>query len=124
MTDQAPAYATPDDGLAAIIAHGNRSYRSYRSAEPYQRGPNWFKTGDGSKISVIAGWGTYCRPRPDWPTEWGGVAADYAGPYRAVEAWLPGHDDPEEIDVDDLRAWIAEHGGLVAGPTDSESDLS
>lgn len=118
-----PASTTPDDGLAAIIERGNRHYP--RAGDPSSwRGPNWFKTGDGSKISVIAGWGTYCQPRPDWPAKWGGAPADYAGPFRAVEAWLPGQDDPEAIDVDDLRAWIAEHGGLVAGPVDAEAQLS
>ena len=125
MTDSQGASAaevTPDQGLEAIIQHGNRHYpRDYDVTR--WRGPNWFKTGDGSKISVIAGWGTYCHPRPDWPSEWGGVDKMYAGPYQAVEAWLPDEDDPRQIDVAELREWIAAHGGLVDGPADTESSL-
>lgn len=121
MPDTPTPSAAAESGLDEIIAHGNRFY--YRSRDPYRRGPNWFRTADGSHLSVVAGWGTYCSPRPDWPADWGGVAADYEGPFTAVEAWLPGHDDPESIDVDDLRKWIAEHGGLVAGPMKSEGEL-
>lgn len=108
--------------LDQIIRSGNRFH--WKMGDDYRIGDNWFLTGDGSRISVIAGWGTYCSPRPGWPLEWGGAAEDYEGPFDRVEAWLPEHSDPESTDVTGLREWIAAHGGLVAGPVGTESDLS
>lgn len=72
---------SPEAAFDAIIEHGNR-FR-YRSNEQHRDGANWFSTGDGSRISVIAGWGTYCSPRPG---PLGGVPEDYEGPFTSVEA--------------------------------------
>lgn len=127
-----PQAATPMEALQQIFKHGNR-FRWNVADKEMRRGANWFLTGDGTKISVIAGWGTYCSPRPDFL----GENVGYEGPYATVEAWLPktevtcptcGHtettdDQPASISVPELLAWIEDHGGLVAGPAFSERDL-
>lgn len=59
--------------LEQIIAHGNRG----EGAKFWTR-DNWITCADGTRISVIAGWGAYCSPSGD---------GDYPGPYTRVEAW-------------------------------------
>ena len=78
---------------------------------------------DGTQLSVIAGYGAYCSPRPGWERESGGlVADDYPGPYVSVEVmplnvpmpdgWGDGIDSVAGwIPVDDVRAFIELHGG-------------
>lgn len=108
--------------LEAIIAHGNRD-ADYRSTRP-----NSITCKDGFRLSVIAGNGTYCDPRPDW---FNGVPADYAGPYTHVEVgfpserpepwadwveWCESPDNPTgtvygQVPVDAVRALIDSHGG-------------
>ncbi len=69
--------------LEAIIAHGN-------NAPDFRRiGPNRITCTDGFSVSVLAGAGCYCTPRPDyWPFE-GGIAREYSGPYSEVEVGFP-----------------------------------
>src|SRR5690606_22160819 len=84
-------FATPDDHtdrsimtlLDSIINRGNRSIR------PGVRGNNRVVCRDGFRMSVIAGAGTDCTPRPDWPAVAGEVPADYPGPYTHVEVGYP-----------------------------------
>ena len=84
---------------------------------------------DGFSLSVIAGYGTYCSPRPG---DDDGVAEDYSGPYTLVEVGYPSQrpepwdgrwsercDDPEEptssvygyVPVEWVRDLIESHGG-------------
>lgn len=80
-----------------IIANGNRGHGHAR--EP---GDSGIRCADGFTLSVIAGGGTYCTPRPtlcshpliEGPIEgpWLGMttkSCDYAGPYDAVEVGFP-----------------------------------
>ena len=76
-------------------------------------------------LSVIAGGGTYCYPRPGYctcpleaygmepisPSDDGDVPHDYPGPYVGVEVWLEGADKPESMSADTVRAIVAAHGG-------------
>ena len=111
--------------LDHIAAHGNRSSR------PGGRGDNTIVCRDGFKLSVIAGQGTYCTPRPDWPFADNPVPADYPGPYTHVEVGYPSQrpepwaewaqyaEDPEKptgtvyayVPVEMVRALVAAHGG-------------
>ena len=118
--------------LEDIIAHGNRGHRP--------RGDSHISCADGTVLSVIAGGGTYCQPSPaycscgfaaslpDWdadfhtPAPWE-VAHDYPGPYTHVEVMLIEGEAPEgwfandsvdTIAVEDVRAFIAAHGGEAA----------
>lgn len=79
-----------------IIATGNRGHRMVDN--------NWIECVDGFRLSVLAGGGTYCTPRPVfcschfdlgfeplepglfWPHE---VVHDYPGPYTHVEVGFP-----------------------------------
>src|SRR6478609_3281407 len=101
--------------LEEIIAHGNRA--AFNPAATYSErrkndAPNWLRLGDGTVISVIAGWGTYCSPTPgDSPYD--DVPEDYPGPYTHVEAWLPSQSDPRRYRVSYLRGYVTKHGGVV-----------
>ena len=110
--------------LETIIAHGNRGRAKF--------GDNKIACKDGFTLSVIAGRGTYCIPRPGWPFGEPRVPNDYPGPYTAVEVGFPSErpepwdewvkyiDSPEDdptgtvygyVPVDMVRALIAAHGG-------------
>lgn len=85
---------------------------------------------DGFSMSVIAGSGTYCAPRPGQAT---GTPYDYEGPFAAVEVGYPSErpepwsdwaeycEDPGEptntvygyVPVAMVRALIDLHGGEV-----------
>lgn len=110
-----------------IVAAGNR---------PHGTTPNRITCADGFTLSVIAGPGVYCTPRPalldalpdglvsDAPR-------DYLGPYTAVEVGFPSarpepwaewsqraedEDEPTStvygyVPVDMVRALIESHGG-------------
>lgn len=73
--------------LDAIAAHGNQ----HRMRPPYdlpagaEKG-NWITCVDGFKVSVLAGEGAYCDPRPGWLDD---TPADYSGPYTEVEVGFP-----------------------------------
>lgn len=115
--------------LEAIIAHGNRP--AFHPGEPFTRGENVVRCADGFKVSVVAGVGCYCSPRPDWPLEWGGVDEDYPGPYTHVEVgypsvrpqpwgkWRRWAEDPNaptgtvysQVPVAAVRRLVAAHGG-------------
>lgn len=115
--------------LEAIIAEGDRGPNHERI------NPNWITCVDGFRLSVIAGMGCYCAPRPDWPFE-DGAAEDYAGPYTHVEVgfpserpqpwddwaeWCESPDDPTgtvyaRVPVDAVRALVVSHGGEADVP--------
>ncbi|MBB1483290.1 hypothetical protein H5392_05350 [Tessaracoccus sp. MC1865] len=111
--------------LDEIAAHGNRGHH-----HGYQRNNNDILCMDGTVISVIAGNGTWSKPTPAFclcatgegdgtvqGTD-GVVDCDYPGPYDYVEVRT---DHPELTDsgelkcfgipVEDLRAWVIQHGG-------------
>lgn len=82
--------------LEDIIAHGNRGHLRLRHPDSVIQCP------DGFSVSVVAGGGTYCAPRPvlcacglyeDGAHELsrlpGEVAHDYPGPYTDVEVGFP-----------------------------------
>lgn len=49
--------------------------------------PSWIECADGFKMSVIAGWGTYCTPRPD---NFDGPDDDEPyGPFTHLEVGFP-----------------------------------
>lgn len=117
--------------LERIIANGNRSFdfndRSRRTASE-------IGCADGFGLSVIAGEGTYCSPRPDRYGVLGHVPGDYPGPYSAVEVgfptarpepwdrWQEFCEEPEcptdtvygYVPVALVRELVAAHGGEVA----------
>lgn len=116
--------------LEQIVAAGNR---------PHGTIPNRITCADGFTLSVIAGPGVYCTPRPalldNLPD---GLVSDapkdYPGPYTAVEVgfpsarpepwsdWSQRAEDEEEptstvygyVPVEMVRALIESHGGEVA----------
>ena len=118
--------------LDAIAAHGNRGHATDINAP---RGGSQIRCADGSVLSVIAGGGTYCQPRPAMCTcslrgelelfasgrhlPWE-VAHDYPGPYTHVEVmpiegdwpaeWFDG-DSVATVAVEDVRAEFAKRGG-------------
>lgn len=114
--------------LEQIIAKGNRSLHP-----PYRAGENKIVCADGFTLSVIAGEGAYCSPRPTrfLNSGMGDVAQEYPGPYHEVEVGFPSSrpepwgeweeyaeskDDPVEsvygyVPVDLVRALVASHGG-------------
>lgn len=115
--------------LDRVLARGNRGVGSdYPSSK--------ITCADGFTLSVIAGGGTYCTPRPSLlPGESDGlcsnVGSDYPGPYTEVEVGFPSarpepwgqwqewaEDTAEPTDtvygyvpVEAVRALIALHGG-------------
>lgn len=87
--------------LEEIIAHGNRGHSK-------RQDNNWITCADGFRLSVIAGGGAYCQPRPSMcscaylspekQAEYGvtprghlpyEVAHDFPGPYTHVEVGYP-----------------------------------
>ncbi len=90
----------------AIVRRGNRPplsgvlYRDPRFDDIANR-DNWITCADGFRLSVIAGDGAYCRPRPSRMPILGDVASDYTGPYHAVEVGYPS-ERPEP--------WACPHG--------------
>ena len=119
--------------LDAIAAHGNRGHATDINAP---RGDSQIRCADGSVLSVIAGGGTYCQPRPamctcslrgelepfaSTPYPWE-VAHDYPGPYTHVEVmpikgdwpaeWFDGDGDSvATVAVKDVRVEVAKRGG-------------
>lgn len=114
--------------LDDIVQRGNRRVRLSLDGRPaITTEKNVIRCADGFAVSVIAGWGTYCRPRPGW----GDVDLCYAGPYTHVEVgfptvrpepwdqWVQYCDNPgcptdtvyDSVPVPLVRALIAAHGG-------------
>lgn len=115
--------------LYAIVAEGNQP----PMRPPYgpKRHDNWVHCADGFKVSVLAGEGAYCSPRPSDSSILGQVPADYPGPYTEVEVGFPSErpepwddwstycendDDPTGtvyayVPVDMVQALIESHGG-------------
>lgn len=105
--------SVPDatEALLAIFDRGNRTLNLERLRRGEGMDPNWFRCADGTEISVVAGGGTYCSPRPGY----GGVPTDYSGPFAAVEVWWPGADEPTGwVPVVEVIDFVREHGGAVA----------
>ncbi|MYR30528.1 MULTISPECIES: hypothetical protein [unclassified Streptomyces] len=121
--------------LDQIAAHGNAP--SPKTGE--RPTPNRIRCADGFSLSVIAGAGYYCQPRPallpGLPSGLAhGAPADYPGPYTQVEVGFPSErpepwsdwaehvEDPDEptrtvysyVPVEIVRALIDSHGGEVA----------
>lgn len=90
------------------------------------------KCRDGFSLSVIAGWGTYCDPRPDYePNLIGNAPPTYEGPFTMVEVGYPSRkprpwrrwrkfaEDPKSptgtvyayVPVEMVRKLVARHGG-------------
>jgi hypothetical protein len=110
--------------LEQIIAEGNRTFPlGQRSMSMLS---NTIACKDGTTLSVIAGWGCYCSPRP------GEDAPDhYLGPYYAVEVGFPtvrpepwskweGYAESPDVPTDTVygcvpvalvRELVAAHGG-------------
>lgn len=93
---------------------------------------NKIRCADGFTLSVIAGWGTYCSPRPG-PCGYDEAPNDYAGPYFEVEVGFPSqrpepwssvweelaedYTKPTDtvyayVPMDVVRALVNAHGGL------------
>lgn len=76
--------------LERIIAEGTHTdYRDNETAESYRarraaKPSNKITCADGFRLSVIAGGGTYCSPRPGMT-----VPEGYDGPFAAVEVGYP-----------------------------------
>jgi len=81
--------------LEDTVARGNRGHVGFHL-------PGQITCADGFTVSVIAGGGTYCTPRPTLCLHlpghemvhepdgiFGEVAHDYPGPYTAVEVGFP-----------------------------------
>lgn len=122
---QGTSVSTLDD----IAAHGNRGHAGFAEN-------NHIVCADGYELSVLAGGGTYCTPRPAnclcWfygTTEGVGrplpfeVAHDFPGPYTHVEVMV-GDPKPRKkwkkldvggvysrVPVEMVRALIERHGG-------------
>jgi hypothetical protein len=95
--------------LETIITSGNRRLTPGAHS---RFGQNWITCKDGFKVSVIAGEGTYCLPRPNW---FNGIPSDYPGPYTHVEVGMPSEKpepwdckhDGDEHKFDDECGWSA-----------------
>lgn len=74
--------------LEQIIAKGNRTLSIARLRKGGAELPNWIDCADGFRLSVIAGGGAYCTPRPG-TLPYDDVDEDYPGPYSAVEVGYP-----------------------------------
>lgn len=110
--------------LENIIAHGNRGHVGFLVNSN-------ITCADGFQLSVIAGGGTYCTPRPTLclcsvggesmpPALDGEVSHDYTGPYTRVEVMIRdgskpwgenGDDVYGYVPVQKVRDLIAAHGG-------------
>lgn len=93
--------------LKEIVEKGN-------SAVQVNSVDNWIACKDGFKMSVIAGPGAYCIPRPDWRPMEGEAVFGYEGPYTHVEVGYPS-EQPEPWEGDDLWASHAEDGENPTG---------
>jgi hypothetical protein len=114
--------------LNEIVSHGNTGF------DPRRRTPNTVRCADGYTLSVIAGEGCYCTPRPDRHGGFGHTPGGYPGPYTHVEVGFPSA-QPEPWDrwrefcgspdkptgtvyayvpVELVRELVAAHGGEVA----------
>lgn len=127
----------PHDGLDVIFAYGNRQLPALDEHGLFvsvgaRTGRNLVECRDGYRLSVIAGPGTACRPRPvDRPMLPGDVSMVYRGPYTAVEvascsdrpepwpAWEPYAHDTDTVGVlytavpvVMVRALVDRHGGF------------
>lgn len=117
-----------DVDLETIFAHGNR-HGPYGadgkvSDDNLRMGPNVVVCRDGFIMSVIAGWGAYCSPRPGMlpghssPPGFYDVPYGYPGPYREVECGFPSErPEPwERLDGEHYWRRYAEDEGY---PTDT-----
>lgn len=111
----------PYKRLQSIIDHGNHGHNHADN--------NRFTCVDGFRLSVIAGGGTYCLPRPQpcscgagggpWDIPYGfSVPHDYPGPYTSLEvADIAQLDRTGEgismLTVKQLHSLIESHGGLI-----------
>jgi len=70
--------------IERIKAEGTMSANYSRDGKPSGQ----IRCADGFKMSVQAGVGTYCTPRPEW---FGSASPgrDYPGPYTAAEVGFP-----------------------------------
>ena len=113
--------------LDQIALHGTRDANFSTEGKP----KNDIVCADGFNVSVIAGYGAYCQPRPDR----GQTATDrnYSGPYFEVEVGFPterpepwgvwenyqdGPGDPLQsvygyVPISVVKALIEAHGGEV-----------
>ena len=109
--------------LQQIIDRGNYDY-----SRPTRSWGSRVRCADGFEMSVLAGAGAYCKPRPGW---YDGVPDDYPGPYTAVEVGYPSvrpepwaeweqcAESPEDptgtvygcVPVEMVRELVALHGG-------------
>lgn len=87
--------------LETIRLHGNRSNTpGVPWPESFITKPNWITCVDGYKVSVLAGPGAYCIPKPELipsiPASVydGTIDPTYSGPYTHVEVGFPS-DRPE-----------------------------
>lgn len=117
----------PYKRLQSIIDHGNIGHNYADN--------NRFTCADGFELSVLAGGGTYCRPRPQLcscgvggpapaSTPSGCTPHDYRGPYTSLEvadlAELERTGDGiSMLTVTELHLLIASHGGLVEDGEDA-----
>jgi hypothetical protein len=112
--------------LDRIIAEGTRKADWSADGKP----SNLIECADGYNLSVIAGCGTYCAPRPGGYGD-SAAARDYEGPYDEVEVGFPSErpepwdqwstwcESPEYptgtvygyVPVDIVRALVLLHGG-------------
>lgn len=118
--------------LDYIAAHGNKPPLTVEGMKnfPHPTG-SIIKCADGFRLSVIAGDGTYCTPRPSAFGNLGEVPQTYSGPYTEVEVgfptaqptpwhlWSNHAEDPAAptdtvyayVPVEKVRALLELHGG-------------
>ena len=101
--------------LEQIIASGNRRF----DPANLHIGDNNIQCADGYTMSVIAGEGCYCTPRPDRYGVLGNAPGDYPGPYSHVEVGFPSaRPEPWEkwqpladgLGDDDRALWLTVYG--------------
>jgi hypothetical protein len=123
------------DGLSVIVAYGNRALTMIPQAYARHRvGKSVIVCRDGYRLSVIAGPGTNCSPRPSMiqarPYLYdlaGEKPPGYHGPYHQVDVLLYGEEphwwkqvtvlagvgEPVRLPVPVVRRLIQEHGGFA-----------
>lgn len=114
--------------LDRIAVEGTRKADWSTESKP----SNLIECADGFKVSVVAGLGAYCAPRPDGYSKTA-APRDYEGPYTAVEVgfpsarpepwdeWEPFCESPEYptgtvygyVPIDQVRALVAAHEGVT-----------